>query len=116
MLVQSKHNAAEFKQQIIAKIEHKLGRVRTENKFAPRTIDIDIMLFNRDILQAGHREIPSDEILERAFVAIPLAEIAPDYVHPVLKKPLKDIAGKFNPEEERMTRRNDIQLESNHGT
>lgn len=80
----------------IAEIEAALGRVRTANKNAPRTIDIDIMLFNRDILELGPRHIPSPEILERPFVAVPLAELAPDYVHPETGETLATIAARFS--------------------
>jgi 2-amino-4-hydroxy-6-hydroxymethyldihydropteridine diphosphokinase len=73
-------------------LEAALGRVRTENKNAPRTIDIDLLLFNQQVLQLGKRHIPSPEIQERPFVAIPLAEIAPDYVHPETGRTLRQMA------------------------
>jgi len=92
VLLETEFSAQALREQAIAEIEAALGRVRTENKNAPRTIDIDIMLFNRDVLQVGRRHIPDPEILERPFVAIPLAEIAPDYIHPETGQTLQQIA------------------------
>jgi 2-amino-4-hydroxy-6-hydroxymethyldihydropteridine diphosphokinase len=110
VLLETRLSAQALRQEAIATIEAALGRVRTENKNAPRTIDIDIMLFNCDILQAGHRRIPDPEILERPFVAIPLAEIAPDYIHPESDQTLRDIARRFDPTTESMRRRDDVVL------
>jgi 2-amino-4-hydroxy-6-hydroxymethyldihydropteridine diphosphokinase len=91
-LLETPLSAQALREQAIAEIETALGRVRTKDKNAPRTIDIDIMLFNRDVLQVGRRHIPDPEILERPFVAIPLAEIAPDYIHPETGQTLQQIA------------------------
>lgn len=95
-IVESELTALAFKQQIINSIEQQLGRLRQGNKNAPRPIDIDIMLFNQQILKVGRRHIPDAEILERPFVAIPLAEIAPDYCHPEVGQTLADIAQRFS--------------------
>jgi 2-amino-4-hydroxy-6-hydroxymethyldihydropteridine diphosphokinase len=110
VLLETALSAQALREQAIASIEEALGRVRTENKNAPRTIDIDIMLFNRDVLQVGRRHIPDSEVLERPFVAIPLAEIAPEYVHPETGQTLQEIAQRFDPEAAGMRRRDDIVL------
>jgi 2-amino-4-hydroxy-6-hydroxymethyldihydropteridine diphosphokinase len=110
VLLETGLSAQALRQEAIASIETALGRVRTANKNAPRTIDIDIMLFNHDILQVGQRRIPSPEVLERPFVAIPLAEIAPDYVHPEIGQALHQIAGRFDPAAAGMRRRDDVTL------
>ncbi len=109
-LLETGLSAQALRQEAIASIETALGRFRTANKNAPRTIDIDIMLFNYDILQVGQRRIPSPEVLERPFVAIPLAEIAPDYVHPEIGRTLRQIAGRFDPEVAGLRRRDDVIL------
>jgi len=100
----------QFQRTAIANIEKQLGRVRTSDKFAARTIDIDIMLVNAEVLEIEHRRIPSDEILERVFVAVPLAEIAPDYVHPVVQRTLSEIAARFDPSTDQMQKRPEIDL------
>ena len=96
VLVESELGPQEFHKTAIGEIERALGRVRTDDKFAARTIDIDILLVNQDILQIEHRNIPNPEICTRSFVAVPLAEIAGDYVHPETKEPLREIARRLS--------------------
>lgn len=92
----------------LKKIEQGLGRVRQLDKFAPRPIDIDIILFNQQIFTLGRRQIPDPELLERSFVAIPLAEIAPAYVHPETGQTLQQTAQAFHLEEHNMQLRPDV--------
>ena len=108
VIVETDLSALALKTQILSKIEADLGRVREANKFAPRPMDIDIMLFNADVLDLGSRKIPDAEIFTRAFVAIPLAELAPDYVHPVTKETLAEISHKFLPEQAQMRPRPNV--------
>jgi 2-amino-4-hydroxy-6-hydroxymethyldihydropteridine diphosphokinase len=96
MVVETDESPEVFKNKIIRRIEDDLGRVRTAEKFGPRPIDIDIMFFNSQILEVDNRHIPDPEVLERPFVAIPLAEIAPDYRHPETGQTLRDIARGFH--------------------
>jgi 2-amino-4-hydroxy-6-hydroxymethyldihydropteridine diphosphokinase len=74
----------------ILNIEAELGRKRTI-KWAPRVIDIDILFYGNQILSQKDLEIPHPELEKRKFALIPLAEIAPDFVHPVLKKSIKEL-------------------------
>jgi 2-amino-4-hydroxy-6-hydroxymethyldihydropteridine diphosphokinase len=67
------------------KIEQKMGRTR-EEKWGPRIIDIDILFFGDSVILSESLTIPHPEISNRRFTLMPLAEIAPDFVHPVLKK------------------------------
>jgi len=101
-LVETDESPESFKDEFLRRIEDDLGRVRTEDKFAPRPIDIDIMLFNDQVLDVDNRHIPDPEVLERPFVAIPLAEIAPDYRHPKTGQTLRDIAQGFTVTEAEM--------------
>jgi 2-amino-4-hydroxy-6-hydroxymethyldihydropteridine diphosphokinase len=110
VLLETDLSAPALREEAIVAIEAALGRVRTENKNAPRTIDVDIMLFNHDIIQLKWRHIPDPEVLERPFVAIPLAEIAPDYIHPETGQTLQDIACRFDPTSAGMRRRADVVL------
>jgi 2-amino-4-hydroxy-6-hydroxymethyldihydropteridine diphosphokinase len=109
-LLETPLSAQALREQVIVQIEQNLNRVRTANKNAPRTIDIDIMLFNHDVLSLGRRRIPDPEVLERPFVVIPLAEIAPDYVHPQTGQTLEQIAGQFDPHASGMYPRHDLAL------
>lgn len=96
VLIETNLSAPEFKQMVIHNIEQALGRVRTENKNGPRTIDIDIILFNDDIIELDGRHIPNKELLERPFVAASLADISPDYKHPETGQTLLEIANSFD--------------------
>ncbi len=110
VLLETPLSARALREQAIAQIERELKRERTENKNAPRTIDIDIMLFNNDVLTVGRRRIPDPEVRERPFVALPLAEIAPDYVHPEIGQTLRQIADQFDVAAAGMVRREDVVL------
>lgn len=71
-------------------IEQGLGRVR-EEKWAARTIDIDILFYDSMIVNHENLVIPHPFLHERAFTLIPLVELAPEWVHPVLKKSMTDL-------------------------
>ena len=71
-------------------IERTFGRVRKE-KWGPRTIDLDILLYGDLVIDSEQLKIPHPLMHERDFALRPLAEIAPDVVHPVLKKTLKEL-------------------------
>ena len=71
-------------------IEKSLGRVRNE-KWGPRTIDLDILFYGDQIVQKENLTIPHPAIAERRFTLVPLADIAPDFVHPVSMKTMKQM-------------------------
>lgn len=71
--------------QIILKMEEKMGRIR-EQKWGARLIDIDILYFGDLKLIGKNLVIPHLFLHERRFTLAPLAEIAPDFVHPILQK------------------------------
>jgi 2-amino-4-hydroxy-6-hydroxymethyldihydropteridine diphosphokinase len=65
-------------------IEVKAGRVRTIPN-APRSLDIDILFFGHEVIQETGLTIPHPRLLDRAFVLVPLVEIAPSWVHPIVR-------------------------------
>ena len=74
----------------ILKAEKKMGRIRIE-KYGPRLIDIDILLFNNEIHNYPLLKLPHPELHNRRFALMPLAEIAPDLIHPKLKKNIRHL-------------------------
>jgi len=75
---------------ILINIEISMGRTREKKEgYESRIIDIDILFYNRDILHFESLVIPHPQIAYRRFVLEPLNEIAADYIHPDLKKPVK---------------------------
>ncbi len=71
-------------------IEQKLGRVRKE-KWGPRTLDLDILIFDQLVLKSETLVVPHPGLSERRFVLVPLCEIAPQYVVPGLNKTVEQL-------------------------
>lgn len=69
----------------IAQIENRFGRERVKGKYTSREMDIDILYFDDLIMNIEKLTIPHPQISNRLFVLVPLAEIAPDFLHPQLK-------------------------------
>lgn len=80
--------------EILLKIENKFGRVRNE-RWGARTLDLDILLYGNQIIDTPKLQVPHPRMCDRAFVLVPLAEIAPDWVEPVsgfaIKELVKDV-------------------------
>lgn len=72
-------------------IEDKMGRVRSFSN-SPRPIDIDILFYGREVIKNGELTIPHPRLTERAFVLIPLAEIAPQLIHLELGRKISELA------------------------
>jgi dihydroneopterin aldolase/2-amino-4-hydroxy-6-hydroxymethyldihydropteridine diphosphokinase len=87
----------EIKNTLLRSIEDTLGRVRSADKHGPRTIDLDLILYGDTVFDGDGLKLPSPEILERAFVAVPLAELAGELALPGTALKLADVAGGFDP-------------------
>jgi 2-amino-4-hydroxy-6-hydroxymethyldihydropteridine diphosphokinase len=93
VLLENSLSLEELKQAALGSIERKLHRVRDpENINAPRTIDLDLSLF----ITPAESLVLDQDILTRGFVAVPLAEILPEFVHPETGNTLTEIAGAWS--------------------
>jgi 2-amino-4-hydroxy-6-hydroxymethyldihydropteridine diphosphokinase len=74
-------------------IEKKMGRVRNtiQNTYTARIIDIDILFFDKQIINSPELSIPHPHIQDRNFVLFPLADIAAKFIHPTLNKSIEDL-------------------------
>lgn len=78
-------------------IETKLGRTRTENKFAPRPIDLDLCLYGDQTGEIDGHTLPDPDILKRPYLAMTLAQVAPTVYLPGTDRTLQDIADDLQP-------------------
>lgn len=82
-------------QQVLARcqqIERQLGRIRKSGpRYVSRTMDIDLLFYDDRAIDSDGLTVPHPRIAERDFVLAPLEEVLPDYVHPVLKKTIRQL-------------------------
>jgi 2-amino-4-hydroxy-6-hydroxymethyldihydropteridine diphosphokinase len=74
----------------VKRIERELGR-REGVRFGPRLIDIDILFYDNQVLATEQLEIPHPRLHERGFVLVPLGELVPSLLHPVLKTSVEEL-------------------------
>ncbi len=72
-------------------LEARLGR-QPRSRYGPREIDVDILLYGEQVLATADLTIPHPRLAERAFVLVPLVEIAPELRHPVLRRSMRELA------------------------
>lgn len=89
LLINTSLNAEDLLKSLL-NIEQQMGRVRHQLN-DPRTIDLDILFYNNDIINNSHLQIPHPRIHLRRFVLVPLNEIAPELLHPVSHKTIQQL-------------------------
>jgi 2-amino-4-hydroxy-6-hydroxymethyldihydropteridine diphosphokinase len=96
-VIAAKTNLAplDLKLVILREIEQQLGRIRTNDKNAPRTIDLDLLLYDELIVNSSELILPDPDIQQRAFLAIPLCELDRDLVLPGSGQRIRDIAAQL---------------------
>ena len=77
-------------------IEKNHGRSMNETKFSSRTLDIDILYYDDLIYEDDNLKLPRKEIIQYDFVLQPLVDIAPEFIHPLIKKTNKEIMDEFS--------------------
>jgi len=91
-----------LRNRVLKPIEAALGRVRTGNKYSPRTIDLDILLFGDRVLVCGGKRIPDPDLLRRPHAACPMAALAPELRHPETGQTMSAIAAALDHQAVRM--------------
>lgn len=82
----------ELKFDVLRRIEAELGRVRTDDRYASRPIDLDIVIYGSLVIDEADLIVPDPDIWTRAFLAVPLLELAPSLVLPSTGERLKDLS------------------------
>lgn len=88
--------------ELLHRIEDDYGRDRSGPRFSSRNIDLDLLLYDDMIIKEAGLEIPRDEITHNAFVLWPLADIAPDVVHPETRQTMAELWDAFDKQSQKL--------------
>jgi 2-amino-4-hydroxy-6-hydroxymethyldihydropteridine diphosphokinase len=97
--IETELSPSELKRLVLLEVENKLGRERGADPNAPRSIDLDLVLYGDLVRSDEELVLPAPEILERAFVALPLLELEPELVLPGTDQPLRVLAARLSSSE-----------------
>lgn len=96
VLIETDLSASQIRERL-RRIEADLGRVRTADKYAPRAIDLDLVLLGTQVISGPEITLPDPDLLTRPHLAVPVAELAPGFLHPVTGGRLASIAERLRP-------------------
>jgi 2-amino-4-hydroxy-6-hydroxymethyldihydropteridine diphosphokinase len=88
--VASGHHAPGLMRELL-QIEEDLGRMRKEGVMSSRTIDIDLLFFNQEVIDQPGLQVPHPRLHLRRFTLLPLAELAPELIHPIMGKTIEQL-------------------------
>jgi dihydroneopterin aldolase/2-amino-4-hydroxy-6-hydroxymethyldihydropteridine diphosphokinase len=83
---------ADVKSNLLRWVERECGRIRSRDRYAPRTLDLDLLVYGDLIVRTEDLRVPDPDILVHAFLAVPLAELAPDLVPAISDRSMEEIA------------------------
>lgn len=92
VLVETERSPDELKEEVLDWLEQRLGRVRQADKNAPRTIDADLTLYGDSALEYKGHHVPDPDLLRFAHVAVPVADLLPNAIHPETGEALAHLA------------------------
>lgn len=100
VLLETGLSPTELKDGLLSDIERRLDRRRSADKFAARTIDLDVTLFDREVFDyvpadGRPRHVPDPDLIRYAHIALPVADLLPDASHPETGDPLETIADRL---------------------
>jgi 2-amino-4-hydroxy-6-hydroxymethyldihydropteridine diphosphokinase len=82
-------------------VEREIGRQPGGQRWGPRPIDLDILLYDDRVVDTPELTVPHPRLAERAFVLVPMCELAPELRHPLLGEPMKDLLASLGEKEVR---------------
>lgn len=85
--------------EILRAIEYAHGREQNAKKFSPRTLDLDLLLYDNLVIELP-AQLPRDEITKNAFVLWPLSQVAPELIHPIVKQSYRQLWQSYNKEKQ----------------
>ncbi|MBD2512407.1 2-amino-4-hydroxy-6-hydroxymethyldihydropteridine diphosphokinase [Nostoc muscorum FACHB-395] len=94
-LIETHWPALELHEQVLRSIENSLGRIRGESGKAQCSIDLDLVLYGKEVVSVPNLQLPAPDILRYAHVAVPLGFLVPDWIHPVTKETMAQIGNRF---------------------
>ncbi|QSJ18503.1 anthranilate synthase component I [Nostoc sp. UHCC 0702] len=107
-LVETNLSPLDLHEQVLRSIEDSLGRIRGEAGKVKCSFDLDLLLYNQEILSTQELELPAAHILRYAYVAVPLALLVPNWIHPVTKHTMVQIAKRFSQQKASFYHRVDV--------
>ncbi len=80
----------------LVSIEDACGRNRRQPRFSSRTLDLDVLLYGDEVIDDGELQVPREELLDAAFVLRPMADLAPELMHPTEQRSMRDLWAAFD--------------------